>query len=87
MVSFEVAAPSMVESLLSRIRLITFAESLGGAESLITFPAVQTHSDLDESTRRRLGITSTLLRLSVGIESAEDLVQDLDQALGQEESA
>jgi len=80
-ISFEVTEPSFVEPLLSRTRLISFAESLGGVETLITFPAVQTHSDIDPKTRERLGITSTLLRLSVGIEDADDLIADLERAL------
>lgn len=82
MVSFEVKDPSLVEPLLGRTRLISFAESLGGVETLITFPAVQTHADIDPLTRERLGITSTLLRLSVGIEDAEDLIADLELAMG-----
>ncbi len=82
MVSFEVTDPLLVEPLLGRTKLITFAESLGGVETLITFPAVQTHADIDQKTRDRLGITSALLRLSVGIEDAEDLIADLEPALG-----
>jgi len=81
MVSFEVADPLLVEPFLGRTRLITFAESLGGVETLITFPAVQTHADIEAKTRDRLGITSSLLRLSVGIEDAEDLIADLEGAL------
>jgi cystathionine gamma-synthase/cystathionine beta-lyase len=81
MISFEVMENSFVEPLLSRTRLISFAESLGGVETLITFPAVQTHSDIDSKIRERLGITSTLLRLSVGIEDADDLIADLERAL------
>jgi cystathionine gamma-synthase/cystathionine beta-lyase len=80
-ISFEVVEPSFVEPFLSRTRLISFAESLGGVETLITFPAVQTHSDIDPKIRERLGITSTLLRLSVGIEDADDLIADLERAL------
>ncbi len=82
MVSFEVADPSFVEPLLGGTKIISFAESLGGVETLITFPAVQTHADIDPETRARLGITPTLLRLSVGIEDAEDLIADLELALG-----
>jgi cystathionine beta-lyase/cystathionine gamma-synthase len=63
------------------VRVFLFAESLGGVESLITFPAVQTHSDIDPSTRERLGINDRLLRLSIGVESADDLIEDLEQAL------
>ena len=59
-----------------------FAESLGGVETLITFPAVQTHADIPAADRERLGISNRLLRLSVGIEDADDLITDLGQALG-----
>jgi cystathionine gamma-synthase/cystathionine beta-lyase len=69
-----------VERLLLSTRLISFAESLGGVETLITFPEVQTHADIEPEKRRRLGINSLLLRLSVGIEDVEDLLEDLEQA-------
>ena len=82
MISFEVTDPALVEPLLGHLKLISFAESLGGVETLITLPAVQTHADIDAETRERLGITSSLLRLSVGIEDAEDLTADLRLALG-----
>lgn len=81
MISFEVDDPSLVPRILSRTRLIAFAESLGGVESLITFPAVQTHADIPPAVRERLGITDRLLRLSVGIEAVDDLTADLDHAL------
>jgi cystathionine beta-lyase/cystathionine gamma-synthase len=81
MIAFEVADPAMVAPLLSRVELISFAESLGGVETLITFPALQTHADIEPETRQRLGITSVLLRLSVGIEDADDLITDLERAL------
>jgi cystathionine gamma-synthase/cystathionine beta-lyase len=80
MVSFEVDDPGLVEQLLVKTRLISFAESLGGVETLITFPEVQTHADIEPEVRRRLGINNVLLRLSVGIEDAGDLIADLDQA-------
>jgi len=63
--------------------VITFAESLGGVESLITLPYYQTHADVEEQQRARLGITPTLLRLSVGLENPVDLIADLKQALGE----
>jgi cystathionine beta-lyase/cystathionine gamma-synthase len=81
MISFEVGSPDLVERLLSGLRLISFAESLGGVESLITFPWLQTHADIEPQMRARLGISETLLRLSVGIEDARDLIADLAQAL------
>ncbi|MDD2319763.1 MAG: PLP-dependent aspartate aminotransferase family protein [Geobacteraceae bacterium] len=80
MVSFEVSDPSLVEKLLLKTELISFAESLGGVETLITFPEVQTHADILPEIRARLGINNVLLRLSVGIEDAGDLIADLAQA-------
>ena len=81
MIAFEVADPRLVEQVLLKTRLISFAESLGGVETLITFPEVQTHADIQPEIRARLGINNVLLRLSVGIEDAEDLIADLAQAL------
>ena len=83
MVAFEVDDPGLVEQLLLKTRLISFAESLGGVETLITFPEVQTHADIEPEVRRRLGINNVLLRLSVGIEDAGDLIADLDQAFSE----
>lgn len=82
MVSFEVAEKSVAEEVLKKVKLISFAESLGGVETLITFPAFQTHMDMDPAERERMGINDRLLRLSVGIEDAGDLLEDLGQALG-----
>lgn len=81
MVAFETDCHRLVEQLLLKTRLISFAESLGGVESLMTFPKVQTHADIPEDLRERLGINDRLLRLSVGIEDADDLIDDLRQAL------
>ncbi len=81
MLSFRVDSPRRAHRVLERLRLISFAESLGGVESLMTLPAVQTHGDIPEEERLRLGIDESLLRLSVGLESVEDLVADLEQAL------
>ncbi|KAB0666177.1 PLP-dependent transferase [Oryzomonas japonica] len=81
MIAFEVATHALVEQVLLKTRLISFAESLGGVESLITFPEVQTHADIPLELRARLGINNTLLRLSVGIEDNNDLIEDLNQAL------
>lgn len=82
MISFYVKEKQIVEKVLEKVRLIIFAESLGGVESLITYPVVQTHSAIPEEMRERIGVTDTLLRLSVGIEEAEDLIADIEQALG-----
>lgn len=81
MIAFEVDKHALVEQVLLKTRLISFAESLGGVESLITFPEVQTHADIPPELRARLGINNVLLRLSVGIEDADDLIADLHQAL------
>ena len=81
MLSFTVATPELAQQILAKVKIFTFAESLGGPESLITFPATQTHADVAEAERNRLGITDCFLRMSVGLEKAEDLIADLDQAL------
>ena len=83
MLSFVVDEPDLVEQVLRRVKLIRFAESLGGVESLITLPAVQTHADVPLEVRLRLGISDCLLRLSVGIEDGDDIISDLEQALAQ----
>jgi cystathionine gamma-synthase len=87
MIAFEVSEPHLVDRLLMKTRLISFAESLGGVESLITFPQVQTHADIEPETLDRLGINHLLLRLSVGIEDKNDLIADLAQAFAEGEKA
>ena len=67
---------------LERTELFSLAESLGGVESLIEHPAIMTHASIPPEVREEIGITDGLVRLSVGIESLEDLIQDLDRALG-----
>ncbi|MNI00179.1 Cystathionine gamma-synthase/O-acetylhomoserine (thiol)-lyase [compost metagenome] len=79
--SFKVKDARYVEPLLRHIRLIAFAESLGGVESLMTYPAVQTHADIPVEIRDAVGVDDRLLRFSVGIEHADDLIADLGQAL------
>jgi len=81
MLSFRVIDEATARTVLKRLKLISFAESLGGVESLMTLPAVQTHADVPEAERKRLGICDRLLRLSVGTESPEDIIADLEQAL------
>jgi cystathionine gamma-synthase len=81
MLSFEVKSSEMIGAILSRLRFISYAESLGGVETLITYPETQTHTDIPEAVRRQLGISPSLLRLSVGLEHYDDLKADLDQAL------
>ena len=80
MISFTVWDRDLALGILKNIRLITFAESLGGTESLLTYPTVQTHPDVPEEQKQRLGITDKLLRFSVGIENPEDIVADLARA-------
>jgi cystathionine gamma-synthase/cystathionine beta-lyase len=80
MIAFEVVEHSLVEKLLMKTEIISFAESLGGVETLITFPEVQTHADILPEIRQRLGINNVLLRLSVGIEDVNDLINDLAMA-------
>ena len=81
MLSFEVDSPETALQVLDKVKIIAFAESLGGPESLITLPVTQTHADVPEEERRRLGITASLLRMSVGLENAQDLIEDLRQAM------
>ncbi|NLE24402.1 MAG: PLP-dependent transferase [Clostridiaceae bacterium] len=81
MISFNVKDEQIVERVLEKAKLVLFAESLGGVESLITYPVVQTHAAIPEEMRQRIGVTDTLLRLSVGIEATEDIIADLEQAL------
>ena len=81
MLSFAVDSHETALQVLDKVRIITFAESLGGPESLITLPVTQTHADVPEEERLKLGITDSLLRLSVGLENAQDLIEDLRQAM------
>jgi cystathionine gamma-synthase len=81
--SFKVKDARLIEPILRHIQLIAFAESLGGVESLMTYPAVQTHADIPLEIRNQIGVDDRLLRFSVGIEHIDDLIADLDHALDQ----
>ncbi|HEM4384176.1 TPA: cystathionine gamma-synthase [Streptococcus suis] len=81
MISLKVADESKIPHILNTLKIFTFAESLGGVESLITYPATQTHADIPAETRHSYGLTDDLLRLSIGIEDADDLIADLKTAL------
>ena len=70
-----------VNTFLSNLKIFTLAESLGGVESLIEHPAIMTHASIDKKIRDSLGISDSLLRLSVGVEDVEDIIEDLKQAL------
>jgi cystathionine gamma-synthase len=82
MLSFSVRDGRTAAKILESVKIIKYAESLGGVESLITYPMLQTHADLPESERNARGIDECLLRLSIGLESTDDLIADLKQSLG-----
>ena len=81
MITFRTNSKEKALSVLEKVQLIKYAESLGGTETLITYPTTQTHADVPEELCLKNGITPNTLRLSVGLESAEDLIADLEQAL------
>lgn len=81
MVSFDVGSGELAEEVLEKVNYFTLAESLGAVESLISLPAQMTHASIPRERRLELGITDGLIRISIGIEDSEDLIEDLDQAL------
>lgn len=81
MISFKVKDQTKIPNLINRLDVFTFAESLGGVESLITYPTTQTHADIPADVRASYGLTDDLLRLSIGIEDVQDLIDDLKAAL------
>lgn len=81
MVSFELGSLERASRVAEATRLFALAESLGGVESLIGHPAIMTHASVPKEMRDRMGVSDGLLRLSVGIEDVEDLIEDLDRAL------
>jgi cystathionine beta-lyase/cystathionine gamma-synthase len=81
MITFETGSLENAAQLLKRVRVCSLAESLGGVETLISHPATMTHAALGEKGREAIGITDGMVRISVGIETVEDIVADLDQAL------
>ena len=81
MLTFEVESKALALHILESLKLIPFAESLGGVETLITYPTTQTHADVPEEIRIKNGITDSVLRLSAGIEDKKDLIADLKQAI------
>jgi cystathionine gamma-lyase/cystathionine beta-lyase/cystathionine gamma-lyase/homocysteine desulfhydrase len=82
MISFETGSLANARKVLKSVRLCSLAESLGGVETLISHPASMTHASVPPEHRNRLGITEGLVRISVGIEDVEDIIADLDRALG-----
>ena len=83
MISFKVKSAKIAEEALGKLKLIYFAESLGGVETLLTYPIEQTHAEAPKELLARVGVDERLLRLSVGIEDVEDLKEDLEQALAE----
>jgi len=81
MISFETGSLENARTVLESVRLCTLAESLGGVETLICHPATMTHASVPRERREKLGITDGLVRISVGIEDVEDIIEDLEQAL------
>ncbi|HEX7063777.1 MAG TPA: bifunctional cystathionine gamma-lyase/homocysteine desulfhydrase [Bacillales bacterium] len=81
MISFDVGSGERSDQVLSRVKYFTLAESLGAVESLISVPAKMTHASIPKARREELGVTDGLIRVSVGLEDAEDLIEDLKQAL------
>ena len=85
MLSFELKGNDMNATigLLENLKLFNLAESLGGVESLIGHPASMTHASIPKSEREKAGLNDSLIRLSVGIEDIDDLIDDLEQALAE----
>lgn len=81
MLSFEVDSKETALKVIEKVDIILFAGSLGGVESLITYPMIVTHHEVPKEVREKLGINERFLRLSVGIENADDIIKDLEQAL------
>jgi len=81
MISFELDSLETTKNLYSRVKMILFAESLGGTETLITYPLTQTHESIPADIREALGINERFVRISIGIEDVNDIIADLEQAL------
>lgn len=81
MIAFDLGTLSNAKRFLKRVRLCALAESLGGVETLISHPATMTHAAVPDAERKRIGVTDGLVRISVGIEDVEDIIEDLKQAL------
>ncbi|MDE6210159.1 MAG: PLP-dependent aspartate aminotransferase family protein [Lachnospiraceae bacterium] len=83
MLTFRLESREYALAILEKVRMIKFAESLGGVETLITYPTTQTHADVPAEIRKRNGITDATLRLSVGIEDVKDLIDELDKVFNE----
>jgi len=82
MIAFETGSLSNAKKMLKKVRICSLGESLGGVETLISHPATMTHAAVGEKGRREIGITDGMVRISVGIENVEDIIDDLNEALG-----
>lgn len=85
MLTFQLKSKEFAFSILEKVRMIKFAESLGGVETLITYPTTQTHADVPQEIRKKNGITESTLRLSVGIENANDIIYELEKVFEETE--
>lgn len=83
MLTFKLESREFALAVLEKVKLIRYAESLGGVETLITYPTTQTHADVPKEIRERNGITENTLRMSVGIEDVEDLLKELTKVFGE----
>ena len=81
MISFTLRKEYDYKKFFKSLKLVTLAESLGGVESLVCHPATMTHAAIPKDIREAVGITDELIRLSVGIEDADDIIRDLEQAI------
>jgi cystathionine beta-lyase/cystathionine gamma-synthase len=81
LITFETGSLDNANAMLRRLRICTVGESLGGVETLVSHPATMTHAALGEEGRAKIGLTDGMVRISAGIEDAEDLLEDLEQAL------
>jgi cystathionine beta-lyase/cystathionine gamma-synthase len=81
LITFETGSLEKANSVLRRLKICTVGESLGGVETLVSHPATMTHAALGEEGRAKIGLTDGMVRISAGIEDADDLLQDLQQAL------
>ena len=81
MITFETGSFDNAQKMLRKVRVCSLGESLGGVETLISHPATMTHAALGEKGRKEIGLTDGMVRISVGIEEAQDIMADLDQAL------
>ena len=85
MLTFQLESREFALSILEKVRMIKFAESLGGVETLVTYPTTQTHADVPKEIREKNGITEATLRMSVGIEDAKDLIDELEKVFRETE--